>query len=176
MKNSMGLIHIYCGNGKGKTTAATGLAVRALGAGMQVLFVQFMKDGSSSETGLLRSLPGLRFVAADKKRFSFAMNEEERKELRRCHDRMLSEVIELCSGGDFGLLVLDEAVGALDRDLLDRERLHWFLREKPKDLEVVLTGRNPAPELLELAGYISEIVCRRHPMEQKVRARKGIEK
>jgi len=145
-----GLIHIYCGDGKGKTTASIGLAVRAAGSGMNVLFVQFLKKSDTSELNILKKLPGLSV-------------------LRPSGDECWTDVKS-------GLLVLDEVIGAYNREVIDRASLVSFLREKPENLEVVMTGRNPTAELIELADYVSEIRKIKHPFDRGIRARTGIEK
>lgn len=112
------MIHVYCGLGKGKTTAAMGLALRAAGAGRAVRVVQFLKDGSSSEVAPLRSL-GVRVVAGKtSEKFSFAMNAEELAATRALHDAELEEGLCAVRAGECDVLVLDEALGALGAGLL----------------------------------------------------------
>ena len=124
-----GLVHIYCGDGKGKTTAAVGLAVRAKGAGKKVLFVQFFKDGTSSEVAVLRDDLGIdvRFISA----------------------------------ANFGIVP--------EQEILD------FIACRPEGLEIVMTGRDPSPALCGAADYITEMNKLRHPYDEGVMGRKGIE-
>ena len=145
-----GLIHIYCGDGKGKTTAAIGLSVRAAGSGMRVLFVQFLKKAETSELNILTNLPQVTV-------------------LRPSEDESWMDT-------QADLLVLDEAVGAYNREAIDRAKLLDFLKKKPEPLEVVMTGRNPSQELIDLADYVSEIRKIKHPFDRGIRARTGIEK
>lgn len=171
-----GLLHIYCGDGKGKTTAAVGLAVRAAGRGRRVVFVQFLKDGRSGEIGPLRELAGLTVITGQTvAKFSFAMNEQERAETYALHMDYLSQAAQLAHSEPIDLLVLDEALGAIETGLLDEDTLVDFLSHRPESLEVVLTGRVRTERLTELADYISEIRCVRHPYEQRIAAREGIE-
>ncbi len=173
----LGLIHIYCGDGKGKTTAAMGLALRAAGAGMRVRIVQFLKDGSSSELAPLRTLPGVTIQTdARIRKFAPAMAADERAGVRDSHQNILAEAVKSANANGFDLLILDEAFGAIAEGLLDADTLLTFLRDKPKGVEVVLTGRNPPQPFLDLADYVSEIVCRRHPFARKIPARRGIER
>jgi cob(I)alamin adenosyltransferase len=171
-----GLIHIYCGDGKGKTTAAVGLIVRAAGHGWRTMLVQFLKNGHSGELELLRQLAGTRiltgrpFIA-----FSHEMKPAEREETLTLHIRQMGEAILAARSGEIDLLVLDEACGAISAGLLPEEMVLDFLRSKPAELEVVLTGRGPTPAILNLADYISEIRCLRHPYQKGVAGREGIE-
>ena len=172
---SRGLIHLYCGDGKGKTTAAMGLAVRAAGSGMRVAVIQFLKDGDSSELSILSSLPNVTVLSGKPvKGFSFAMTPEQKTLVTETHNRYLETAIRLYREGRAQLIVLDEAVGALSLNMLDRQRLLAFLREEERP-EVVLTGRNPDPEVLALADYVTEMTLRRHPYERGIGARRGIE-
>lgn len=169
-----GLIHLYCGDGKGKTTAALGLALRAAGAGKQVVFTQFFKDGSSSEIGPLAALPGVRVFHADTVRgFYRNMTPTQREQAGKDYTALFRLVTQAAQEAD--LLILDEIVSACNRGVVPEKLVTDFLREKPARLEVVLTGRNPSAALLELADYITEMRKLRHPFDRGIGARKGIE-
>lgn len=169
-----GLIHLYCGDGKGKTSAAVGLAVRASGAGQQVVFTQFFKDGSSSEIESLKRLPGIRTIHANTvKGFYHAMTPEQREQAREDYTALFRQVTDAARDAD--LLILDEIVSACNRGVVPETLVTDFLRCKPQQLEVVLTGRAPSPALTELADYITEMRKLRHPFDRGIPARKGIE-
>ncbi len=169
-----GLIHIYCGDGKGKTTAAVGLAVRAAGNGKRVLFTQFLKHGKTGEVELFKSIGAVDVLRSrGSTGFARAMNEDEKRQARTCATACFVEMVERAAA--YGLLVLDELCAAYRLGLIDRRLTLDFLTNKPAPLEVVLTGRDPAPELLKLADYISEIKKVRHPFDAGIKARKGIE-
>lgn len=170
-----GLIHLYCGDGKGKTTAATGLALRAAGAGRRVLFVQFFKDGSSSEVKALRSVPGVAVRICPVQHGFFRDMDDETRRRAVADFTALFEAAAAEAAENADLLVLDEAVSACNHGMIPKDALLRFLREKPEGLEVVLTGRDPAPELLELADYVTEMRKIRHPYDRGIRARKGVE-
>ena len=172
-----GLIHIYCGDGKGKTTAAVGLAVRCAGRGNKVLLVQFLKSRDSGELYSLAKLPDIEVMRGkESKKFTFQMNEEEKHALLIEHKKMFEQVVAKRKNGGYSLLILDEVIGALNAKVFEMPKLIEFLRHKPENLEVVLTGRNPAPELVEIADYVSEMRKVKHPMDKGIMAREGIEK
>lgn len=172
-----GLIHIYCGDGKGKTTAAVGLAVRCAGRGNKVLLVQFLKSRDSGELYSLAKLPDIEVMRGkESKKFTFQMNEEEKHALLIEHNKMFEQVLAKIKNGGYSLLILDEVIGALNAKVFEMSKLIEFLRHKPENLEVVLTGRNPAPKLVEIADYVSEMRKVKHPMDKGIMAREGIEK
>ena len=175
-KGKTGLIHIYCGDGKGKTTAGMGLCLRAAGSGYRVLICQFMKDDSSGELAALESIPGITIVKnRGAVKFSFRMSEEEKISERKYNQERLENAFLLAADGGYNMLFLDEAIYAVRAGLMDEEKLLAALREKPARLEVILTGRNPGEKLLAMADYVSEVRKIRHPFDREVPARKGIE-
>ena len=171
-----GLIHLYCGDGKGKTTASVGLLVRALGRGFRVVFLQFLKWQETGELAVLQSLNGITVIRGKDipHKFTWSMSETEKEALAEIHNEMFRQAVSAC-GTERCLLVLDELVGTYDMGLIDKKMVTDFLENKPEGLEVVLTGRNPAPELLAVADYVSEIRKVKHPMDRGIMAREGIE-
>ena len=170
-----GLIHIYEGNGKGKTTAGVGLAVRCAGRGRTVVYAQFLKDGSSGEIGVLKSIPGILVITGERNfGFTFRMNEEQKKEAAAFYRELFHRITKTAVGNKAGLLVMDEVLDACNSGMLDTETLVGFLKSRPKDMEVVLTGRNPAPQLVEMADYITQMRKVKHPFDQGIAAREGI--
>ena len=174
-QEQMGLIHLYCGDGKGKTTAAAGLSLRAAGAGKQVLFVQFFKNGNSSEVKALRQMETVRTMHSVIPHHRFSkMGDEERVQARDDYRRLLGDALAAAREG-VDLLVLDEVVSACNHEIVSEETLLDFLHTKPERLEVVLTGRDPSDALLSLADYVTEMRKVKHPYDRGVRARLGIE-
>lgn len=171
-----GCIHIYTGNGKGKTSASVGLAIRSAGHEKKVLFAQFLKDGSSGEIRILQAIPGITVFPCTKNfGFSFLMDQEQKKQAVTCYTEYLQQILGKAVFGEYDLLILDEAVAAYNLNFFHTESLLAFLKNKPEKLEVVLTGRNPADELVELADYVSEIQKIKHPFDAGLPAREGIE-
>ena len=171
-----GLVHLYCGDGKGKTSCAMGLALRAAGRGMRVVVAQFLKGADSGERRSLARLPGVTLLEVPEQvKFSFAMNEAERLEASGRFQALLEQVEELARSGACELAVLDEVCAAVNTGMLPLERVVDFLDHRPQGVEVVLTGRDPARELAERADYWTEMVLRKHPYQQGIAARPGIE-
>ena len=168
------MVHIYCGDGKGKTSAAFGAALRAAGNEMNVLIAQFLKCGTSGELEILRSLDRVSVLVSDRvDKFIWNMNEEERIEVKKENQTMLDEVIT--QADKFDMIILDEMAATLENHMIDKNMLIQFLEEYGKKCEIIITGRNPAKELIELADYITEMKKIRHPFDKGIAARKGIE-
>ena len=168
------MLQIYCGNGKGKTTAAVGLCVRAAGRGRRVVFAQFLKSDDSGERAILAGLPGVELIPAPPSmKFTFAMSQDERAAEVARQTALLEQAAQQAAGA--GLLVLDELCAALNAGMVPPDRVLSLLDSRPQDLEVVITGRNPPRDLVERADYITEMVKVRHPYDKGAPARKGIE-
>jgi len=171
-----GLIHIYCGDGKGKTTAALGLAIRAVGANYKVIIVQFLKAWNTSELKTLKTIENVTVINGDiPPCFSWDCTDEEKAKMIAEHNKIFNAAIALSGNSEKTLLIFDELIGAYEENMIDRQMVLDFLNNKPFCLEIVLTGRNPAKELLKIGDYISEIKMVKHPIDDGVQARKGIE-
>lgn len=171
-----GLIHIYCGDGKGKTTAAMGLAVRAAGSGMKIVLTQFMKGDSSSEISIIEKLDNVTVVFC-KKRFGFVWNmtPEQKLEAAKSYSEQFEQVVKLAKDTDADMLVMDEFMSCYNYGFIDNAKAIEFLKNKPEKLEIILTGRDPKQELIDLADYVSEIKKIKHPFDKGQNARRGIE-
>ena len=171
-----GLVHIYCGDGKGKTTAAMGLAVRAAGRGRKVVLTQFMKSGNSSELKLMKELPGIYYIPCEESfGFYWKMNEIQKEQAARYYTAYFQRVIEETRELNADVLILDEFLSAYNHEFIDHNQAMDFFKNRPDKLEVVMTGREPAAELLQLADYVSEIKKIKHPYDKGIEARRGIE-
>ena len=151
----MGLLHLYYGDGKGKTTAAMGLALRALGSGKKVVVLQFLKGGQSGEIPLLEQLGAKIYRGKAGQKFVFQMNEAEKAATRDLQNKNLAAALtQPCD-----MLVLDEAGSAWELDMVDKALL-----------------QHAAPGwMLDAADYLTEMCCRRHPYQKGIAARKGVE-
>ena len=164
------MLHLYWGNGKGKTTAAMGLVLRALGHGQRVVIVQFLKDGTSGEIAPLRAA-GAAVYACPNAKFTWLMDEAVKAAAREASARALGRAL----AEPFDLLVLDEACAALKSGILDEALLRRAVAFAKNGREVVLTGRDPAPWLQDAADYSTEMRAHRHPYADGVAAREGVE-
>lgn len=171
-----GLIHIYCGDGKGKTTAATGLAIRGAGHLMKVIFVQFMKDGTSNELKILDDIDNIDVMVCKKHLgFSWNMDDETKKFAQEEYTKLFDDAIDECVKNDVDMIIFDEIMSAVSCKFVSEEKVLKFLKHKPEKLEVVMTGRNPSKELIDKADYVSEIKKIKHPFDAGVESRIGIE-
>lgn len=170
-----GYIQVYTGDGKGKTTAALGLALRAVGRGLPVFVGQFLKARPSGErTAARRLAPLLRIETFGRPGFLLPGRKPAPEDVRRAR-LGLSRCREAMLSGKYRLIVLDEANTALALGLLCEGEILALLDEKPGDVEVVLTGRSAPPALLRRADLVTEMRCRKHYYDRGVRARRGIE-
>ena len=175
------MIHLYCGDGKGKTTAALGLSLRALGNGVPVVLVQFLKMRGSGEVRTLRSLGAAVFRGKACGSFVSRMTVEERARTKEISDGNLAAALLECARRGAGgrvLLVLDEVCAAWNESLVERgEVVSLVERAKGRGdgMELVLTGRNPPAFMLAAADYVTEMKKLRHPLDGGVPARPGVE-
>lgn len=179
----MGLVHIYCGDGKGKTTAAVGLALRMAGNGRKVVLVRFLKHEDSGEVRTLRGIPGVEVLPCTKCfGFTWQMTGEEKQQAaEHCKiqfQKAWDRAVSLCESRETDadvLLVLDEAAAALEHGLLQLSGILDCVDHRPVNLEIIFTGRRMPGELLERADYVTEMRAVRHPYARGIRARRGIE-
>lgn len=175
-KSKLGLIHLYMGDGKGKTTASVGLAVRGIGRGLKVSFFQFLKDGNSGELSSLRSLGVHVESGLPSRGFTWEREEESKALLLELHNERLARAKALIADGSVDLLILDEVIGATSYGYADEAQLLDLLDTKPTHCEIVLTGRNPKPAVVERVDYLTEMKLQKHPyVESGIEARAGIE-
>ena len=168
------MIHLYHGDGKGKTTAAMGLALRMAGRGRPVVIAQFLKGADSGERLALARLPQVTLLPVPEKlKFLFAMTEEERRQEARRAQELLAQAGQAAADPACGLVVLDEVCDGVNAGLLPLADLLALL--DGARAEVVLTGRDPAPELTERADYITHFQKEKHPYDRGVPARCGVE-
>jgi len=172
-----GLIHVYYGDGKGKTTAALGLAIRAAGCGKDVVIVQFLKNWKCAEHNSLSNIPNVTVLRGKtaKGKFIRDMTDDEKQETKTTQDDCIKSAVALVEKGTCDVLVLDEVIDAQRLGVIDRDILEDIIYNKPEVLELVITGHSPDTRLLEHADYVTEMVKRKHPFDEGVKARQGIE-
>lgn len=172
------MVQIYTGEGKGKTSAAIGQAIRARGRGLRILFVQFLKGKEGSGEIPLLEAAGIKVICKgekDKWIFPDRLKEEDKRKIRLEWTHFLDEISRQVIEEKYDLVILDEINVALYYELVDKNRLIDFIKEKPTYLEIILTGRHASPELIELAHLVSEIKSIKHPFDAGIKARRGIE-
>lgn len=171
----IGMIQCYYGNGKGKTSAAVGCAIRAAGADMRVLFVQFFKNGDSSEIAILKSTKGIDVLLPNDEYVMFEKSDNETvSERKKAYTELLFERIPKILP-NYEMLILDEVLDAVEFGYLEESRFVEFLKQRPESFETVLSGHNLSAKVAETADYISEIKEIRHPYKKGALPRKGIE-
>ncbi|MBI4918474.1 cob(I)yrinic acid a,c-diamide adenosyltransferase [archaeon] len=198
-ENNLGLVHVITGTGKGKTTSALGLALRAVGHGLKVYIIQFMKGEDTGEIFAIKKyVPNITIVpygrmalkeqqtkffhydgkGADKpigppggKYYYFPPDDKEEEPSRRA----MEHAFHVVNSGEFNVVILDEVNCVLDKSIVPMEALFKLINEKPKNVELILTGRGAPKELMERADYVNEVNGIKHPYDRGILARKGIE-
>ncbi len=169
-----GLVFVYTGNGKGKTTAALGLALRALGYGQKVMMIQFMKGREYGEVVASdKFLPGLTLYRSG--RDSFVDRQNPAPIDIEMAGSGLETAREAVFSGEYDLVILDEINVALDYHLVDLEQIIELIRDKPCHIMLGLTGRNAPLEIIELADLVTEMKEIKHPYYKGIKAQKGFE-
>lgn len=172
-----GLIQIYIGNGKGKTTAAIGQGVRAVGRGLKVIMIQFFKGQKSGEIQVLQKLDKnyqvLRFNSQAK--FVLQMDEKEKQLLFEESGQGLKKAAKIIENNTCDLLILDEISCLLNEKIVTTDRIIQLLKKKPRTMEIILTGRDMSQDLINLADLVTEMKDIKHPFNRGIKARQGID-
>ena len=177
MEEKNGLIIVHTGNGKGKTTAALGLAMRAWGDGLRVLILQFIKGGwkygeieTIKKLGEIDGRIELRRLGK-----GFQRNTDDKAEHIEAAKEALKEARKAFESGSYDLIILDEINYAVKFELIAVEDVKVLLAKRPGELHVVLTGRDARPELVDMADLVTEMKLIKHPYKKGIKAQKGIE-
>lgn len=166
------MVHLYYGYGKGKTTAAIGLAVRAAGAGKKVLCFQFLKGNNSAERKIIDSLMDV-IPGRDGEKFIFQMNDEEKRKSAEYYGKRLDEIFEIAENYD--LIVLDEALDAVEVGFISEKKLIELINKFGNCKEIIITGHNPSENIIGSCDYVTEMKKIKHPYDSGTKARRGIE-
>lgn len=167
-------MQVYTGNGKGKTTAAFGLALRAIGRGLKVYVIQFIKGGFDyGELYIADKLPNLKLKAFG--RGKFVTEKPAEKEDVKLAEEALALAEKVVKSGEYDIVILDEVNVALDLKLIKTEKVVELVKSKPRHVELVLTGRYAPKEIVEIADLVTEMKEIKHPFSKGQQARKGIE-
>lgn len=175
MKTSKGLVIVYTGDGKGKTTTALGLILRASGYNKKILLVQFIKNSFSGELKSLKKLEGLKIIRGGKGFVGILGDklplEEHKNAAVATFNKLNNEIIS----GKWDLVVVDEIIGAVSGKLLDAELVLDLIDRKPDFVDLVMTGCNASKEIIERSDLVSEIKSIKHPFDKGIKAKKGID-
>lgn len=175
IREKLGLVQVYTGNCKGKTTAALGLALRAMGNGLEVAMVQFMKAPQIyGEYEMAKQLPHLTLLPMG--RSCLVYEDSIKQEDYDAAAAALAKVEELIQSRKYDIVILDEVNVTVHMGLLKAEDVIKVVKERPPRVEVVLTGRYAPQEFIDLADLVTEMRCIKHPYEKGIKARDGIER
>ena len=173
-KLEKGLVQVYTGDGKGKTSAAFGLALRAIGRGLKVYIIQFIKGGFDyGELYVVDKLPNITLKAFG--RGKFVTQQPPSEEDVRLAEEALQLAEKTIKSGEYDLVILDEINVALNLKLISLEKVLELIKGKPKHVELVLTGRYAPKEVIEAADLVTEMREVKHPFKKGCQAREGIE-
>lgn len=176
MPDEKGLIHVYYGDGQGKTSAAFGLAFRCAGRGGLVVIARFMKGGESGEVMAARDFQNIKLLdMGGAEKFTIHMSKEEKADAARRCGLLFIDGVETAQDLGARMLVLDEVLAACEHELLNPNMVTRFLDAKPPGLELVLTGHSLVDSIRMRAHYITRMEKIRHPFDQGIPARMGIE-
>lgn len=177
MKLEKGLIQVYTGNGKGKTTAALGQGLRSCGRGLKVCMVQFLKGGDTGELHSVEKLhPLFEIFRFEKKRgFFWTLSEQEKQELKQDIEKGFEFIKGIVANNECDVLIIDELLGVLGNKLLEVGDAVKLLKSKPDNMEIIITGRNVPEEIAEAADLITEMKEIKHYFNKGIPAREGIE-
>jgi cob(I)alamin adenosyltransferase len=174
-KNGRGLVQVFTGDGKGKTTAALGTILRAAGHGLKIFIIFFIKgDYAYGEYSTLAKLPNVRLASFGRRQFIYK-NREINPEEKKQAEAALAAAREAVTSGHYDLVVLDEINVALDFHLIEVDDIISLIKNRPPHVELILTGRNADNRLIEMADLVTEMVKVKHPYDKGVKARQGIE-
>jgi len=169
-----GLVQVYTGDGKGKTSAAFGLALRAVGRGLKVYVIQFIKGGFDyGELYIVEKIPNLKLATFGRGRF--ITDVPPSKEDSKLAEEALELAKKVVKSGEYDVVVLDEVNVALNLKMISIDEVLGLVRDKPKHVELILTGRHAPPKIIDAADLVTEMKEIKHPYAQGVPPRKGIE-
>jgi len=174
MKN--GLVHAYIGDGKGKTTAAVGLVIRALGRGLKVAVFHFMKNGDSGEVKILKEINKDNVYCLNSSgKFTWTMSVSDTDKIKKETENGLDIVKTIIEKQAADLIISDEILDAVENKIIDERKLTDIIYNKPDSIELVMTGRKVSEKILVLSDYVTEMKKIKHPFDRNIKSREGIE-
>lgn len=170
------MVHIYYGDGKGKSTAAAGLAIRAAGNNMKVMFAQFLKTADSGERAVLDRLDNVTLtVCPSKLKFTFEMTAAEKQQAAAMFRGIFERAAATALSERYDMVVLDEIFDIINEGMLAEADVFAFIANAPNSIEIVMTGHDPSKRFIDAADYVTEMKKIKHPYDKGMGARIGIE-
>ncbi len=172
---TQGLVQVFTGHGRGKTTAALGQALRAIGQGLRVYMCSFLKKSPVGELMVSKKYLDQLLVIEQSGPNRFIEEGQQTKEDKALIEKAFQRARKMLFSGKFDIVILDEINRAIDLKLVDLEEVITLIKEKPSNVELILTGRNAHPEIVKIADLVTEMLNIKHPLAVGIKARRGIE-
>ena len=170
------MIHAYYGDGKGKSTAAAGAALRAAGNRMRVMYVQFLKTENTGERLALQSIDGINLTSCPLElKFTYDMDEHEKQQTAAMYRSIFDRSAAITLSERYDMIVLDEVFDVINEGMLSESSVFEFISNAPNNIEIIMTGRKPPKRFIDAADYVTEFKKHKHPYDRGIQARKGIE-
>ena len=170
------MIHAYYGDGKGKSTAAAGAALRAAGNRMRVMYVQFLKTENTGERLALQSIDGINLTSCPLElKFTYEMDDRERQQVSMMYRGIFERAVSITLSDRYDMIVLDEVFDVINEGMLSESSVCEFISNAPNNIEIIMTGRKPPKRFIDAADYVTEFKKHKHPYDRGIQARKGIE-
>ena len=170
------MIHAYYGDGKGKSTAAAGAALRAAGNRMRVMYVQFLKTENTGERLALQSIDGITLTSCPLElKFTYEMDDRERQQVSMMYRGIFERAVSITLSDRYDMIVLDEVFDVINEGMLSESSVFEFISNAPNNSEIIMTGRKPPKRFIDAADYVTEFKKHKHPYDRGIQARKGIE-
>ena len=170
------MIHAYYGDGKGKSTAAAGAALRAAGNRMRVMYVQFLKTENTGERLALQSIDGINLTSCPLElKFTYEMDDRERQQVSIMYRGIFERAVSITLSDRYDMIVLDEVFDVINEGMLSEGSVFEFISNAPNNIEIIMTGRKPPKRFIDAADYVTEFKKHKHPYDRGIQARKGIE-
>ncbi|MBQ1716341.1 MAG: cob(I)yrinic acid a,c-diamide adenosyltransferase [Ruminococcus sp.] len=170
------MIHAYYGDGKGKSTAAAGAALRAAGNRMRVMYVQFLKTENTGERLALQSIDWINLTSCPLElKFTYEMDDRERQQVSMMYRGIFERAVSITLSDRYDMIVLDEVFDVINEGMLSESSVFEFISNAPNNIEIIMTGRKPPKRFIDAADYVTEFKKHKHPYDRGIQARKGIE-
>ena len=170
------MLQIYYGNGKGKTTACIGAAVRAAGHNYKVLIAQFLKCENSGERKVLSKIDNITLLPCPVKMdFVFNLSESQKAQISKLCMDIFNTAVNTALTQKYDMVIFDELLTAIDLNIMPESEVYSLLTNAPHNIEIICTGNNATEKIIEIADYVSKVVKIKHPYDNGIEARSGIE-